>query len=276
LKRILGFGLLVGVAASGWGQGAPAAAAPAMKVPEFDVVSIKENKKDDGNINWDSDETAIRLSGAPLVMLLRRAYGLYNATDEQIVGLTGWAKTERFDIEAKVAEADIPMLKALPERQSREASQAMMRSILVDRFHLTAHFETRELPVYHLVVAKNGLKLQVSDTTVASKVGKMTHACQEGCMSSSDKHLDAKGVGMDDLAAFLTGLVEKTVLDATGLKGKYDCSLDWTPDNQRNPDVNGPPEILTAIQEQWGLKLESAKGPVKILVVDHVEQPTAN
>jgi uncharacterized protein (TIGR03435 family) len=268
--KVLGLVLVVGMAASGLAQVPDAK--PSAKVPEFDVVSVKENKKDDRNISFNRNDDRILISGAPLAMLIRRAYGLYNATDEQIVGLTGWAKTERFDIEAKVAEEDLPLMKDI----KREQSEAMMRSILTDRFHLAAHFETREMPVYELVVAKKGLKLKASDTTVAGDVGKMVHGCKEGCMGSSDRHLDAKGIGTDDIAAFLTSRVEKTVVDKTGLTGKYDCSLDWTPDNQHSDDPGAPPEILTAIQEQWGLKLEPSKGQVKVLVVDHVEQPSAN
>jgi uncharacterized protein (TIGR03435 family) len=272
MKSVFVFALAIATVAGGWGQAAPVATSPTAKVPEFDVVSVKENKKDDGNISFSSDDEGFRISGAPLVMLIRRAYGLYNATDEQIIGLTGWAKSERFDIVAKVAEADIPRMKDLKMEQNEE----MMRNILADRFHLVAHLETREMPVFQMVIAKNGLKLKISDTSVASDVGTHVKGCKEGCMGSSNTHLDGKGIDMDNLASFLTGRVEKTVIDKTGLKGKFDCSLDWTPDNQKNPDVNGPPEILTAIQEQWGLKLEPSKGPVKILVVDHLEQPTAN
>lgn len=242
------------------------------RLPAFDVVSIKENNDGTGNISFNSSSSGINITGAPMVNLLREAYSLYNSGDDQVEGLSGWAKTKRFDIVGKVAEADIPKLRTLTREQSGE----MLLGILADRFHLLAHRETRQMPVYELVVAKHGNKLVLTNADVPGAAGSKVSGCKEGCMSSDARHLDAKGVPATSIAQFLTRKLHRTVIDRTGLTGKYDFSLDWKPEDEKEAEGSAAVGILTAIQELWGLKIEAAKGPVEYIVVDHLEEPTAN
>jgi uncharacterized protein (TIGR03435 family) len=273
--------LMMGSVVIGFGQSVPAfhstapssaALASGEKLPVFDVVSVKENREDTGNISFNSAPAGISIKGAPMVNLVMESYALFNANDNQVEGLPPWAKTKRFDITGKVAEADIPKLRGL----TREQSGAMLLSVMVDRFHLVAHTEVRQMPVYALVVAKHGSKLVATDPDAFGPAGSHVSGCKAGCMSSSERHLDGKGVGTEGIARFLTNKLHRTVIDRTGLTGKYDFALDWKPEEEQGADAGNAADLLTAIQEQWGLKVEAAKGPVEFVVVDHVEEPSAN
>jgi len=154
----------------------------------------------------------------------------------------------------------------------------MIQAMLADRFKLLAHHEIREQPVYELVIAKNGPKLQEAKPAEGSDPG--------GTVESRAGQIAAKNVVVSQLVTRLTQTLGRTVVDKTeGLKGKYDFMLIWAPDEAGSspssasssapPDPTGP-SIFTAIQEQLGLKLEPAKGPVDCLVIDHLEQPSEN
>ena len=137
----------------------------------------------------------------------------------------------------------------------------MMRTLLIERFKLAVHGGTKEFPIYVLVVAKNGPKLKKAD-----------HGGDD--MSSKRGHVTARSVSMARLADFLarprTGL-GRPVVDKTGLDGVFDFTLDWTPDSDAQTS-EAPLSIFVALQEQLGLKLETQKGPVEVLIVDHVEK----
>ncbi len=199
------------------------------------------------------------------------SYGLDNANEEQVEGLPAWAKTKRFDITAKVAEEDIPQLRAL----TREQREQMLLTVLADRFHLGAHREVRQMAVYALLTTKHGSKLVATNPDVPAPESHVS-GCKAGCMSYNDGHLDGKGMGATALARFLTAMLHRTVIDRTGLTGTYDISLDWKPEQEQGAGAGTAPDLLTAIQEQWGLKVEPSKGPVEFVVVDHVEEPSAN
>jgi uncharacterized protein (TIGR03435 family) len=281
LRAAFGLILMVGSVVSGFGQVArvPSSVAPlgatatsSDKLPIFDVVSVKENREGTGNISFNSAPAGISITGAPMVNLVMEAYGLYNANEDQVEGLTGWAKAKRFDITGKVAEPDVPKLQTL----TREQSGDMLLTVLVDRFHLAAHREVRQMPVYALVLTKHGSKLVATNPDVFGPAGSHVSGCKAGCMSSNERHLDGKGVGSEEIAQFLTRKLHRKVIDQTGLTGKYDLSLDWKPEQEQGADASNAADLLTAIQEQWGLKVEAAKGPVEYVVVDHVEEPSAN
>jgi uncharacterized protein (TIGR03435 family) len=263
---------LVGVGV-GWGQAAAPAVTP---LPAFDVVSVKLDKSDSGNTSMNSTSAGIHISGASLLSMVREAYSLEDSTDDLITGLPPWARSERFVIDAKVAEADIPKIKSLTREQAGE----MLQTVLVDRFHLVAHRVKVEAPIYKLVVAKHGSKLKASDTAVEAPKGSRVSGCKEGCMSSSNGHLDVKGIPISSFLGFLTMHTGRAVVDATGLQGVYDFSLDWSPngvhESAEQSGAEAAPELFTALEEQLGLKLEAAKGPVDGLSVDHVEEPSAN
>jgi uncharacterized protein (TIGR03435 family) len=174
-----------------------------------------------------------------------------------------------------------------------------MQALLADRLKLKLSHDSKELPVYALVVAKNGPKLQEAkpgDTYpngIKAPDGKPAGGA--GMMRMGPGQLTGQGLPMESLAQLLSEQLGRTVLDKTGLKGKYDFTMTWTPDPNEGmmrmgpgPGPGGPPNndaalpdssgpsLFTAIQEQLGLKLDSTKGPVDILVVDHVEKPSEN
>lgn len=190
-----------------------------------------------------------------------------------------WLGTERFDIEAKTDSATADQLRTLSRDQRWLQTQAMFQQLLADRFKLSVHWETRELPVYALVVAKNGPNLHEAKESDGG-----TH------ISASTGQFTAQGISMTDMARTLTQELSRelgrVVIDKTGIAGRYDVALKWTPETGTASISNGTegaalppdsgPSIFTAIQEQLGLKLESAKGPVQVLVIDHVEMPSEN
>jgi uncharacterized protein (TIGR03435 family) len=174
----------------------------------------------------------------------------YDVRDFQISGGPSWLGAEEFDIVAK-PQGDA----------SGERILAMARSLLAERFNLMVHHTSREMPVMALVIAKGGPRLQPSPGTGGPEV--------RGGMG----HLVARKVTMGMIAAQLAGRVlGRTVLDRTGIAGEFDINLEWTPDE--STDLG--PSIFTAVQEQLGLKLETQKGVVDILVIDHVEKPSEN
>jgi uncharacterized protein (TIGR03435 family) len=149
----------------------------------------------------------------------------------------------------------------------------MIQQLLADQFKLVAHTETRQLPVYALVVAnpKTGPKIQPAKDLNRS-------------ISLNNGQIKAEGITLEDLAQKLTrslsDVLGRVVIDQTGLTGRYDLTLKWTSDmttsTTPNSEPDAPPDIFTAIQEQLGLKLESTKAPVPVLVIDHVEMPSEN
>lgn len=143
----------------------------------------------------------------------------------------------------------------------------MVLSFLRERFHLQAHTEVRTLPLYELVVFKGQPKVEPSTADVNS---------ESGFHGNGRTAVVARNVPMDRLASYLADIVHRTVVDKTGLKGRYSFSLNWSPEDTRPADPDAGPSIYTALREQLGLSLKPAKGPVQVLVVDHVEQPTGN
>jgi uncharacterized protein (TIGR03435 family) len=133
---------------------APQGSKAAVQLPEFEVVSVKPNKSDTTLFRLYFTADGVRIENASMLMIIRAAYGMFNSLDDKFIGIPDWAKVERFDIEAKVNEADAPAFQKL----NFDNRQLMVQAMLVDRFKLQTHRETREQPVYVLVVAKNGPK----------------------------------------------------------------------------------------------------------------------
>lgn len=200
----------------------------------------------------------LRITGATLKNLISIAY---NVREFQISGGPQWVEKERFDIDARAAASD----GASPADAARLRER--IRSLLADRFQLAQHSEIREQPVYSLVVAKSGSKLQDSKET-RSLIRLMGRGTLKG---------QSVGVGM--LALNLSNQLGRRVIDKTGLDGKYDFELKWTTDPSAAPLAPGDPDgpsIFTALQEQLGLRLEADKGAVEILVIDKAERPSNN
>jgi uncharacterized protein (TIGR03435 family) len=247
----------------------PAATVP--PTPTFDVASIRENMNSaDGHhhIYNDPAESHFRAVNLSIKDLLQFAYGM---PDSQIVGGAAWLDSGMYDIDAKSDPSVDVQLKGLPTADARHQKQLMVQALLAERFQLRTHEETRELPVFDLVVAKGGIKFEPNNS-----VG---NTIDEG-----RNHLHVSGMQntVAILARELAQVLGRVVIDKTGVSGSYDLRLSWTPDKAApqmingEPDPNTPPDLFTSIQERLGLKLESAKGPVMVLVIDHIERPSEN
>jgi uncharacterized protein (TIGR03435 family) len=244
----------------------------AKQLPEFEVASIKLNKSGSGSSHSSFDHGRYSATNEGIKGLIQ--YGAYGTPGPQIEGGPAWLASERFDIEAKVDDATAVKMEKLGPEERSQMKRQLIEQLLADRFMLAVHWETRELPVYALVRARVGAKLtRSSDTSGSSGT------------SSNLGHLKASGVTMARLAETLTGIlyreVGRVVVDRTGLEGRYDLTLEWSPEDgsssSASNDSQSPgPSIFTALEEQLGLKLESGKGPVKTLVIDRVEQPSEN
>ena len=263
---------------------APAAAAQHALAADpslaYDVVSIKVNKTGGGSTSINSSLEHFAGTNVTLKDLIRYAYDL--RSDDQIAGLAGPANSARFDMEAKVDADTLAALKKL-EREPRTAQQrALMRAMLADRFQLKVHRETREGPVYGLVVAKGGFKLTAVDP-VKPEAGappdpKYSPGSMNTSVSNRDGKMTAQAVPLSNLAESLARQVSRMVVDKTGLTGKYDFTLAWTDDqnSEAKDDTASAPSLFTALQEQLGLKLEAMRGPVETIVVDRAEMPSEN
>jgi uncharacterized protein (TIGR03435 family) len=258
---------------------------PAVDLPRFEVASVKPDKASEGSTLLLTADglTAKRVT---VKFLIKQAYGV---EDDQISGAPGWLDSETYDVEAKVSSADLAALDKLDEKQRLR----MIQPVLAERFQLKLHRAPKEIPVYALVIAKNGPKLHQAkpgDTYpdgIKGPGGKP--GGRPGMMMWSRGRLTAQGIPIASLLPPMTQQLERTVVDKTGLKGTYDITLLWTPEDDRAAMPNGAEggrqgssadssgaSIFTAIQEQLGLKLESQKGQVEGLVIDHVGRPSEN
>jgi uncharacterized protein (TIGR03435 family) len=201
----------------------------------------------------------------------------YQIQESQLVGAPDWIGTERFDIAAK-APGDVPPTPfggTLPEA-------LMLRSLLEDRFKFTLHRETRDMPIYALVVARSDgrlgprLRRPASDYCdqqykAAGKPGATPPPASSplcGIDSPTTGELIAGAFPLSEFASLLSGTMDRIIVDRTGLTGGWDFDLKWS-----SPDATtaGRPSIFTALQEQLGLRLEATTGPVEVLVIDRVE-----
>ena len=260
------------------------AAALFAQAAKFEVAAIKPSTEPMLNYMYVRPQPGGRLTATgPVHFLIQNAYGLQPF---QVVGGPAWANSDRFDIDAK-AEGN-PTQKELV---------AMLGPLLEERFHLKSHRETRELPVYNLAIAKSGLKLTAPKNGNCSPVDSnpmvlpppgTAPPCGRLVVRASPTGVTLLGgqVSISEFERVLSNVMGRKVLDRTGLSGTYDIQVTFTPDSLAAglpsgvpPPPTGdaaPPSIVTAMQEQAGLKLESAKAPLEVLVVDHVERPTAN
>ncbi len=245
--------------------------------PAFEVASVKAAPPPTDNrmrVGMSGDAGRVNFSNVTLINVMTQAYSV---KDKQITG-PDWLKSERYDIVA-----------TLPHGAPRDQIPLMLQSLLADRFKLALHRETKVLPIYALVVEKNGPKLKEAEAAGPLRIS----------MGPKGRNLTGK-VSMTRLADTLSNFMDRPVLDMTELKGNFDIDLDWRPDGQPGgPGVFGPggggpppegggerreakenadaPSIFTAVQEKLGLKLEGRKSPIEILIVDHAEKvPTEN
>jgi len=279
--RVLAVASFLSIASGAFGQ-------PAAAGPRFEVASIKPAARDArGTFMRTEPSGRVNITNMPLKEMIVLAWRIQPF---QISGGPGWIDSARYDISAKPEDgakrSDVPL---------------MLQALLADRFQLTIHRETKESSIYALVVANKDGKLGPKLTE--SKEGGCTPMDPTkpppppdpgkpptlGCggMMMGRGAVTAARIPIADLTPMLSRFLGRTVVDKTGLRGNFDLSLEWTPDEsqalQFQPDGPRPPPsdtagptIFTALQEQLGLKLESQKGPVEMFIIDRVERPSEN
>jgi uncharacterized protein (TIGR03435 family) len=237
---------------------------------EFEAAWVKPHDPNNssGRTGVEESQSLIRIENLSIKALIELAFSI---KDFQFEG-PGWLSTGTYDIEAR-----------LPEGHKLDELQPLLQSLLADRFQLSVHHVSKLLPGYALVVAKGGPRLN------AGSGPKSYFTSREGLISGS-------GVPMSRLAGGLARLLGSPIADGTGLGGAYDIKLEWAPDEVRTASFGGTsngvsadtgpadgsvsdasePSLRTALQEQLGLKLESKKVPVDVIVVDRVERPTVD
>lgn len=238
----------------------------AADLPKYTVATVKPGT-DDGHFSFQLMPDGVSIAGVTMQMILREAF---HTDDDRIVGSPGWVKSRKFDIQAKVDAADAPKLDHLNPDQRR----SMLVPLLVERFNLKYHHETRELPMYSLVIAKGGVKMKESKPDDPSdNEGSGQHFLR----FKGRGHLESKGTNVPMLVSTLSMQLGRSVVDKTGLSGGYDFTLQWTPDDAApSADDAVGPSLFTALQEQLGLKLESDKALAEVIVIDHLDMPSPN
>ena len=226
------------------------------QTPSFDAVSIRPNVTGGGMNSIRATPGRVTMTNVNLRKVILNAYGI---PDDRVYALAGpeWLGMDAFDITA-----------TFPASQAGNAIREMLKTMLAERFHLVLHTETRQAPNYSLVVVKSGPKIKPtagSDPRTSSRPG----------------HFEATKITMKKFADLIGHEAGRPVTDATGLEGVYDFTLDWSPAAGLRLDAGesgapapaaGGPSVFTALEEQLGLRLESGKGPIEVLVVDKVER----
>jgi len=239
-------------------------AAASANLPAYDIVSVKPHKSDSasGTVSyWRSAKDGFTATGETVEELMMNAFDL--TMPDQISGLPGWADSEQFDVQTKMDDDTVAAMQKLPPKERGHQQDLMLQSMLADRFGLKVHHETRELPTYDLVIAKGGLKMKAAPADLHSG------------WSMGNGRFEGKSVPIDSLVYGLSNTVGRVVTNKTGLTGNYGITLKWTPDGQQETADSGP-SIFAALEEQLGLRLVAAKGPVDTIVVDHLEKPSPN
>jgi uncharacterized protein (TIGR03435 family) len=214
----------------------------------------------------------------PISILITSAYKLPGGSEPRIIGGPDWLRQDidQFEIQAKIEGSEYAAMQKMAPARQHERIALMEQSLLADRFRLKVHFETREMPVYALEVAKSGAKLSPAKNEDSSRISTLG--------SQQENEMTAVGVTLEQfvLSPLLTGAAGgRPVVDQTGLKGAFDFTLKWTPDQLADSaaakEVGADaPSFFTAIQEQLGLLLVPSKAPLEVIVIDQIEQPSAN
>ncbi len=238
--------------------------------PSFDVATIKPSKPGQRGKGFGFNGRAVITRNTNLDDLIALAYGLHA---KQIVNAPDWAGTDLYDIEG-IPDA--------PGRPDIKQMGNMVQKLLADRFQLKFHRETRVLSVYAITVAKGGPKM-------AKDTGPANGPPGFGFRALGD--LIVRNLTMKDFATWMqASVLDRPVVDQTGLTDRYDFTLKWTPDDSQFTQFRGtgvvvpptsdaadaPPNLYTAIQQQLGLKIEATKAPDEVIVIDHVEKPSPN
>jgi len=269
---VLGFATVAGIGqvSTGATNAAAAADSGAEKVPHLEVISVKPNKAGSNGSSWGPTPDGVMGKNITVHLMLLNAYHL---NENQIIGEPKWSDEEHFDVSGKVADANAARVPKLPMEQKR---QAFFQQVLKERFGLIAHNETRALPEYVLVPAKGGAKIEDGkpDPNATPEMKNFSGFSTGGNGSSMIFRFGDSQI--DPLLIMLSNETGRTVVDKTGLTGKYSFTLKFKSDMAKAAADDSTPDLFTAIQEQLGLKLEPTKGPVDVLVIDKLERPAEN
>ena len=277
----------------------PAAAATPAADPTlgitFDVVSIRPAPEGPSRITNPLDGDGITVENSTLLEMVRWNFNKSSLREDQLQGVPKWFTTDNYEIRAKVAESDIAAWKQIGEGGHR----LVFRKMLVDRFKFAWHFADVDSPIYNLVIVKGGLKIKEAKPDEASPynfklglnpdgtpaaytgTGVTMRAAPDGYPMWVFQQSHFSSFAKNFLSGDVGHIVGRPVVDKTGLTGAYNFSLEFAFDqgvDAAATNDSGParPTIFTALQEQLGLKLEPARGPVEMLVVDHIERPPEN
>jgi uncharacterized protein (TIGR03435 family) len=239
-------------------------AADAEAPDKFEVVSIRQTAPNEDSGSTQLLPDGFRWKNMPLSLLVKDAYDIQ--FERQLLGFPSGFDSQHYDIEARMSEEAASKWRALPEKQQWKVLARMERGILADRCQFRAHYENTEQPIYELVIAKGGVKMARS-----------TDEEHSSGQSLDRSHEVVKGTPGRQIVHQIP-VYDRVIVDKTGLGDeKYDFDLKWSNgDEQPGDPAEGRPTLFKALEEQLGLKLVPAKGPVKSLVIDHIERPSPN
>jgi uncharacterized protein (TIGR03435 family) len=237
-------------------------------VQTYEVVSIKPSESRAKGGGWRNLPDGFQSRNMPLRGLVYSAYDII--MESQVSGMPSWAESDPYDIDAKVDAQTAVAWKGLPFKERQKHERLMLRALLADRCQFKAHEQTKELPIYDLVIAKGGLKMKeasANEESLYSMIG-----------GNKGYKLTAQATTLDTIKNSLASTTGRMLVDKTGLgEKKFDFELEWTSDDQRAADTaDTGPSIFTALEEQLGLKVISDRGQVEVLVIDHMERPSPN
>lgn len=237
--------------------------------PKFEVASIKPSKTGDFNFGFKFMPRRFEAQNTPVRFLIQFAWNVY---EFQVSGGPGWAASDHYNIEAVTDQGAGP-----------EQHRLMLQALLEERFQLKLHRETRQSQVYALVPAKGGIKLQASKQNSDAAPDPASSAPRvSGTYSVGSNGMDATAITLDTFATALSQMMGRKVIDKTGYTEKFDLHVKWAdpstpgldPDDSKSSST--AQSIFSVLQQQLGLKLESTKGPVDLLVIDRLERPSEN
>jgi len=252
------------------------------QIPSYELVSI--HKAPDRDTPWaiHNDPDGLTATSSRLRSLIAEAYGfsLGQLNDDQLVGAPEWAKTQPFDVRAKVDPANVEKLKGLDKAatmmyEARAMASrtptfrmVMLQRLLEDRFKLKVHYEQKVMPLYEMTVAKGGVRMAPAHPKDP----------EHGSMDMDPGKLKGDNVPMSFIPVMFALVLERPVEDKTSISGNFDFELHWSQmtGTQGNGTDDSAPSLFTAVQEQMGLKLQPGKGPVWVIVMDHAEMPSEN
>jgi uncharacterized protein (TIGR03435 family) len=237
-------------------------------IPKFDVVTVKPSDPNRPGKLFTIRGRHVMTINTTLNDIITFAYGLHA---KQIVGAPAWFSTDKFDIDG------VPDVEGQP---SSKQFKLLFQSVLTDRFKLTFHRDEKELSVYALTVGKSGPKMTETIHKPTDPVNFLFRG-KPGALMVTNATMKDFCDGMQ------SAVMDKPVVDHTGLTARYDFNLNWTPDESQfesmggfkppaTEDPNAPPALSTAMQEQLGLKLDATKASALVFVIDHIEKPSAN